>query len=260
VSALPLPVRPAGVRLVHELRAGEFPLYTHPEWSAAFPWLVQGTTGRGEEGLDMGLFGELPTGLVQARWRRLREVTGLPTAAHGWQVHAASLAWHEPLPPGLHVLDAFDGHATAAPGVLLTVSVADCVPVFLVAPRLRVVALLHGGWRGVAAGIVEAGVQLLATRTGCAAANLHLHCGPAICGACYEVGPEVGTGLALATSPPGKFQLDLRAAIAERAVDLGIQPQQVTLSAHCTRCGDGTFWSHRGGDRERQLAVVGIRP
>jgi hypothetical protein len=43
-------------------------------------------------------------------------------------------------------------------GVLLTVSVADCVPVWLVEPESRAVALLHAGWRGVAAGILEAGL------------------------------------------------------------------------------------------------------
>ena len=63
---------------------------------------------------------------------------------------------HDAGPPGLHVSPNTDGHATRASGVLLTVSVADCAPIALVAPEACVVALLHGGWRGVAAGILAA--------------------------------------------------------------------------------------------------------
>jgi len=254
-----LPEVPAGVRLVHELPAGEFPLYTHAEWNAAFPWLVQGTTGRGEDGLDLGLFGALPSGLVQERWRRLRQVTGLAAATHGWQVHGTTVAWHDAPRSGLVILDATDGHATQTPGLLLTVSVADCVPIFLVAARARAVALLHGGWRGVAAGILEAGIELLAARTGCSVGELHLHCGPAICGSCYQVGGEVPVALGLEQATEKTVYLDLRAVIAQRALRAGLQAPQVTRSAHCTRCGEGWFWSHRGGCRERQLGVAGIR-
>jgi copper oxidase (laccase) domain-containing protein len=141
--------------------------------------------------------------------------------------------------------------------VLLTVSVADCVPISLVAPERRAVALLHGGWRGIAAGILERGIELLTGRFGARASELHAHLGPAICGRCYEVGPEVHRGLGL-PEPSGAQPVDLRAILAERMSIVGIPEDGITCSTHCTRCGDGSFFSHRGGSVERQVAVLGV--
>ena len=56
--------------------------------------------------------------------------------------------------------EGIDGWVTTSPGVLLTVTVADCIPVYLAVPG-RGVALLHAGWRGTAAGILERGVARL---------------------------------------------------------------------------------------------------
>ncbi|HSJ14943.1 MAG TPA: polyphenol oxidase family protein [Longimicrobiales bacterium] len=255
----PRPTPPGGVRRVREEATGTFPLWTHPEWTRRHPWLVQGTTGRAGDGLDMGLFGEVAVATALGRWRALREATGLPTALHARQVHGARVLWHADLPAGLLVADDSDGHATRQAGVLLTVSVADCVPISLVDPVRRAIALLHGGWRGVATGILEAGIAALDGGAGSTARDLELHCGPAICGACYQVGAEVPTALGLDRGPTDRMQLDLRAVIAERGLRAGIPAARITLSAHCTRCAEGAFWSHRAGCRERQLGVLGVR-
>jgi YfiH family protein len=261
VSAEPKPgvqPDPAG-RRVAEIRAGDFPLYVHPDWASWWPWLVQGTTARGQQGLDLGLFGTVPVGEAMAGWRRLREAVGMGSTVHARQVHGAKLLWHVAPCGALGLHDGADGHATAAADLLLTVSVADCVPIFVVSPERRAVALLHGGWRGIAAGILEAGIEMLCDRTATRPAELHVHCGPAICGECYEVGPEVM--LALGADTGGrKAHLDVRAHVANRARTAGIAADRITLSTHCTRCGGGVFWSHRGGCAQRQLGVLGLRP
>ena len=154
----------------------------------------------------------------------------------------------------------FDGHLTARAGLLLSVGVADCVPVSIVDPVRRVVAALHSGWRGTAAGITERGIRRLAEIGSSRPADLWLHCGPAICGACYEVGPEVHAAIQTDCEPPaGRAPIDVRAAIAQRAMGLGLDPSRITLSAHCTRCGPPDFFSHRGGSSARQMGVLGIR-
>lgn len=252
------PTLPAGVTVVTESAGGGSPLHQHAEWTVAFPWLVQGTTRGGAGGLDMGLFGAVPAAVALARWRQLREGLGMPGVVHARQVHGAAVVWHGCLPPGLMVADDADGHGTAVPGVLLAVSVADCVPILLVAPTRPAIALLHGGWRGVAAGILEAGISLLTEQAGAEPELIHLHCGPAICGSCYEIGPEVPVALDIPV-PAGQSRLDLRAVIAMRALAAGIPAHRISVSSHCTRCGGGQFWSHRGGCRERQLSVAGIR-
>jgi YfiH family protein len=143
--------------------------------------------------------------------------------------------------------------------VLLAVSLADCVPVFLADPMRGVVALLHAGWRGAAAGILEVGLSVLGDRFGSRAEDLALHLGPSICGECYEVGPEVFDALG-APIPDCPDRLDLRAILARRAVSAGIRTDEITFSGACTRCGDSSFFSHRAGDEERHLGLIGIRP
>lgn len=251
-------------RVVAEVLApGEVPLWTHPEWAERWGWLVQGTTGAGspEAPFDLGLAGRQPVGPALDRWRSLRAAAGARTVVHARQVHGAEIWRHrDPGPPGIAVMDGLDGHATDLLGLLLAVGVADCVPVFLVDPERRAVALVHSGWRGTAAAIVERAVDVLTEEYGSRVEELHLHCGPSICGECYEVGPEVHAGVRPGCAPPGApTPIDLRAAIAERAAGWGVPMEHVTLSAHCTRCGPGSFFSHRRGSVSRQMGVLGVR-
>lgn len=240
------------------------PALTHPGWAGELPWLAQGITtrGPGPEPFDLALFGDAPGHRVHERWTTLREATGCARAVHGRQVHARRVALHDAGPPGLFLAPDCDGHVTRAPGVLLTVSVADCVPVSVVDARLRAVALLHAGWRGAAAGILERGLAVLGERFGSDPGDLHLHLGPSICGACYEVGPEVHEALGL-DAPSGPVPVDLRGVLAEHAADAGVGEERITVSRWCTLCGgggeEGALFSHRGGDRERQMAFLGIR-
>jgi len=97
------------------------------------------------------------------RWRAVRAAFGprFPGLVLSHQIHGTAVTWHRASPSGWLILDGIDGHATGAPGLLLTVTVADCIPVYLVAPDKRVVALLHAGWRGTVGRILERGVELV---------------------------------------------------------------------------------------------------
>lgn len=241
--------------------AGAVPLWRHPEWAERFPWLVQATTGRGSVGggFDLGLFGMSPAGPTVERWRQLRSAVGMLSVLHSHQVHGAKAAsWDDPVPPGLCVVEGLDAHVTGRPGLLLAVSVADCVPIFLVAEKPRIVGVVHAGWRGVAAGVLEATLALF-ERRGTHPGGIRLHAGPSICGLCYEVGPEVHAAVNTDRPPPdAPIPIDLRAAIAARAQSLGIPGHGISISEHCTRCGPADFFSHRGGDPGRQMGLLGI--
>jgi polyphenol oxidase len=235
----------------------------HPGWERSYPWLLHGITPGGDSALDLGLFGGTPVGEALARWTRLRVDLGMAAAAHARQVHGSGVLVHDRVPAGLHIADAGDGHVTAQPGLLLTVSVADCVPVSLVDPGRRAIALLHAGWRGIAAGIVDAGVRALHEAAGSRPGDLVAHLGPSICGTCYEVGPEVHDALGL-VPPPDPRPVDLRAVLFDRLVAAGAPPHAITASDLCTRCGGGDgdgsrFFSHRGGSAGRQLALLALR-
>lgn len=250
------------VRRIREedLPGADVPLLRHPEWAQEYPWLIQGITHRDDPhggDFDLGIGGSAPVAEVLGRWERVRGALGVRGISLSRQVHGATVRLTRAPLTGLHLALPADGHLTSDPDLLLAVSVADCVPVFLVEPRSRAVALLHAGWRGVAAGVVEAGVRSLRERLGLDPSTLVAHLGPAISGARYPVGPEVPAALGI-PDPGGVTQLDLIPHIAERLVRQGVAPGSITASALCVH-DHPRFFSHRGGDDGRQVALLGFR-
>ena len=79
--------------------------------------------------------------------------------------------------------------------------------------------------------------------------------GPSICGACYEVGPEVLEAVT-GTAATAKGLLDVRAILADQANRRGVR--DLSISPLCTRHHGDRFFSHRGGDHGRQLVVIAI--
>lgn len=229
------------------------------------PGIVAGITavpegaGAGSEA-DFGLKTGGAAGEVMDRYRRLTRSTGMTALlvarqVHGTRVEDVSSLTHT----GTHVVDEADGLVTCVPGVLLAVTAADCVPVFLADVRGRCVGLLHAGWRGAAAGILERGLALMHRNFGIGAGDLAMYLGPAICGPCYEVGGEVLRAFGKDASRPG--HVDLRFELTEQAMNAGVSADRVTLSEQCTRCGPEHFHSHRARatDAGRMAAFVGLQ-
>ena len=238
------------------------PFYPVTEWDDRFPWLFAGIThaGPGPDLFDLRLFDEPAAPGAPARWQSVLDASACETVVYARQVHETRIVVHERVGKGVREAEGeADGHATTDSGVLLAVTVADCVPVYLLDVDTRAVALLHAGWRGTAAGILEQGITLLGQRWGCDPARLLVHLGPAICGSCYEVGPEVFSALGKDV-PPQSAPVDVRGVLARQAKAAGVASERVTVSRVCTLCGDENFFSHRGGRSERQVAVLGIRP
>jgi hypothetical protein len=202
---------------------------------------------------SFGVLTDEPVSAVMGRWAALRRElrTGGPRLATASQVHGARVLVHHAGWEGWLRGDDADGHLSMERGTALAVTVADCVPVFLSHPS-GAVALLHSGWRGTAERIVEHAIDALAQR-GAPASELRLHTGPAICGRCYEVSPDVFAQLTGGqTAVPAT--VDLRALIADHARAMGVR--HITTSASCTRCNNDRFYSHRAGDVGRQLGVM----
>ena len=200
-----------------------------------------------------GTVGTDPVGEVMGRWWSLVESLQAfgPRFATARQVHGNRVLVHRAGWDGLIRASAADGHVAAERGTALAVTIADCVPVFVAHPG-GATALLHAGWRGTAARILEAGVREL-QRLGLAPRDLHVHLGPAICGRCYQVGTDVYAQLT-GQSVDGPRCVDLRAILAAQAAGLGVT--HVSASAVCTRCDNERFFSHRAGDAGRALAVM----
>ncbi len=201
-----------------------------------------------------GTGGTEPASEVMSRWNRL--ITDLrpmaPRFATASQVHGNRVVAHDGDWEGwLRVADA-DGHFSLRVGIAFAVTIADCVPVFIAHPG-GAFALLHSGWRGTAARITERALALFEER-GLPASSLYVHLGPAICGECYEVSPEVHAELT-GRSVAAPTTVDLRSLIASHASAAGIR--RITISPFCTRHHNDRFFSHRAGDAGRQIAVLG---
>jgi YfiH family protein len=224
---------------------GEIVEHFHDFGVAAF------TTGR--QAGSFGLHTDEPVRKVIARWTALRIQLGGPAArlATSSQVHGSLVVRHRGEWRGWLRGEEADGHLSDERGTAMAVTVADCVPVFLAHPS-GAAAILHSGWRGTEARIVEVAIRQL-DALGLRADDLRLHCGPAICGRCYEVSPEVyGRLTGQLTDRP--TTVDLRAIIAAHAHVLGVR--EISISALCTRCDNDRFYSHRAGDAGRQLGVI----
>lgn len=242
-----------------------FPTRTLSPWTDRFDGLAAGLTVRGRgpggEPADFGFTTAPSAWALHSRLEALGRQLGFPGVAVARQVHGGSVVCLEPTPEGgVRVPGEADGLLTRGEGLLLVVTAADCVPVWLLDPGSGGLALLHGGWRGIAAGVLRAGVRAVGARFGADPGDLRVHLGPAICGDCYEVGPEVPEALGREASG-GATRVDLRDELAARAAGLGVAPDRLTRSSWCTRCRADQFHSHRGSgdDAGRMAAFVGWR-
>ena len=195
--------------------------------------------------LNLGILTDDDPGRVAENRRLLAAGAGLDPArvAMGWQVHGADIRRWESVPdgggyarPGAE-LDRVDGHVTDLPGVGLLVLAADCLPVALVAPGRA--AMLHCGWRGLAAGILERAVALFDVPPAAAI-------GPGIGRCCYEVGPEVLDAFADLDGVAEGRMLDLKAVAARLLARAGVE--RIDEVGLCTSCERELFFSHRRDD------------
>lgn len=224
----------------HGLRLLEAEL---PGAHAVFSTRVGGVSAGPFEGLNLGLqTGDEPTAVRENR-RRLAAALGRDASGFliGRQVHDAELRDRAEAPIPNPYLDPAgdppadaDGQLTASPRLTPIVQVADCLPVALVGHER--VAMLHCGWRGLAAGILARGAEALEPQ----AAAI----GPAIGRCCYRVGDEVlaqfaelGPGIAV------DGRLDLVEVATRLLARAGVS--QVEAADVCTSCEPELFFSHR---------------
>ncbi len=222
---------------------------------AAFSTRLGGVSEGRFESLNLGVLTDDETDRVVANRMRLCVALGIDPGrvVIGRQVHGAAIArhdrpqdppfWPEPAPDP----PKRDGHVVDFSGLAALVFVADCLPIALAGPGG--LAMLHCGWRGMAAGIVGEGAEAVGATTAAI--------GPGIGPCCYEVGDEVlGAFAPLGDGVAAGRMLDLK-EVARRLLErAGVNA--VEDAGICTCCERTTFFSHRGegGDTGRQAGLV----
>ena len=201
-----------------------------------------------------------------------------------------------PVQQGTKAEHAGDALITSESGVLLTIRIADCLPLLIADRRLRVIAAIHAGWRGTLARVIEKAVGEMRRAFGSCPQDLVAALGPAIGRCCYEVRSDVARSFAaqfpsaaewfdgpfdqlaygedplwlpwLTMMPPGhvppapRVQLDLRACNRWQLIDAGVPEGQIDVSDLCTACRKDLLFSYRRGGPKtgRMMAAIGIRP
>jgi YfiH family protein len=169
----------------------------------------------------------------------------------------------EPLPP----MPEADAIISTDPCRVISVRVADCVPILIADRRGRAVAAIHAGWRGTAAGVTTAAVEALAD-LGVAAADLAIAIGPSIGPCCYQVDDAVreafvsGDATAcFAPDGPGHWRLDLAQANRQQLIAAGVVPSAVSMAEACTSHRSDDWFSYRreGRDAGRMVAAIRLR-
>ena len=186
----------------------------------AFPWLVHGF---GTRGVDIpALYGNLAT------LKQIHSANGVLAGGRSGELGRG---------------DALIEHA---PGSVIAVKTADCIPILLVDERLRAVAAVHAGWRGTLARIAQKTVAAMRQELGTDPGSLHAAIGPGIGKCCYQVGPEV----AVQFGAQGRTHLDLGETNRRQLIDAGLAPQRIYVSDLCTMCLPEEFHSFRR-DKEK---------
>ena len=151
---------------------------------------------------------------------------------------------------------AADGIVTNVPGITISISVADCVPVYLFALDVGAIGLLHAGRAGTLLGIAAKGVRLLSERYGASRGSIWAVVGPSICGGCYEVSPEMAEHFRAAGLIARERHIDLWASNRVQLERVGVPAEQIHVAGMCTAEEGELFSFRRDATAARNLALL----
>ena len=131
--------------------------------------------------------------------------------------------------------------------MVLAIQVADCLPIFLIAPDVSAIGLVHAVWRGTVAGITREAVRKLKEVFGVDPRSLSCFIGPSIHTCCYTVGREVMDKFQtdhLTESEPNLYNLDLISANSAQLSAAGVVAEKVTVDKRCSYCSESVSYTH----------------
>ena len=142
-----------------------------------------------------------------------------------------------------------DSLITRSPDILLLVQVADCVPLLIYDPKMKVIAAVHAGWKGTIAKIAEKTVKKMQEEFGSNPKDLVIGIGPSIGPCCYEVGDEViGNAGDMKKFIDKKNKFDLWKANEFQLTSVRVKRSNIEISGICTKDNSGKYFSARASN------------
>lgn len=251
------------------------PLFRSPAIFSAFPNLIMAESTR-HGGCSPSPYTSLNVGIntndapdhIAENQRRLLAAIGAENGslATAHQVHGTECLYVTQ--PGRY--DGVDALLTDQPGLLVGVTVADCVPILLYDPAHQAVAAVHAGWRGTAGNIVAKTIEQMQAHFQTHPALCYAYIGTCIDDVSYEIGAEVAAQFeadVIRTEPgadglPQRYRLDLKAANVQACRKMGIPAEQIGVSAFSTVLDNDDYFSYRAesGETGRFMALIGLKP
>lgn len=152
-----------------------------------------------------------------------------------------------------------DGLITDRFNVVLTVTIADCLPVFFFDPDKHIIGLVHAGWKGLAANVLAAAIDTLEQTFDANPLDVLVAIGPSIGPCHYDVGNDVAEKFfqypEAIQRREGKIILDLRLIAVQQCLALAVQPEHIEISPDCTYENE-TMFSARRDKKEPVEAMV----
>jgi YfiH family protein len=144
------------------------------------------------------------------------------------------------------ILPNTDGLITNEPGVILTVTAADCAPVFFFDPKNMAIGLAHEGWRGIDQNITKELIEKMSKNFGTNPSDLLVHIGPHLRKCHFEVKEDVAEKFPDHTIivNDGIF-VDLSSKMQNQFLSLGLKPENISEDENCTYCEHSTLFSYR---------------
>jgi hypothetical protein len=157
-----------------------------------------------------------------------------------------------------------DAVLTDRDGVLISVAVADCLPIFLVNSNRRVIGMIHAGWRGTLLGIARRTLQRAKDQFGCGPGDFTVLLGPCIQSCCYRVSDDVAILFdadCVSRSHDGGRTLDLVRANLKQFVRRGVKEDKIFVVGDCTHCEEQLYHSYRREkeDAGRMIGFLGLK-
>ncbi len=156
----------------------------------------------------------------------------------------------------------YDAMITKTPDIFLGIQTADCIPIFMVDQKRKVISAVHAGREGTALHITEKVLRKMKEDLGCSPEDLLIALGPSIGPCCYEIDEKVFIPEWAPFSTPkgmGRWMVDLAEINIVQMKNEGIKEEQIFQVDLCTRCHSDLFFSYRKeGQTGRQLSFIGI--